>query len=200
MVLSVCGVQTLFNFNPLLKLDGYYLLSDWLEVPNLQQRGYHFKGRLRRLLWGAPPPPQEPSGRLLLGFGLATWLYSLAFLALVLGVLFRFAAACCGVVGLGGIALVGLVLAICVPPGMFRRGGKQDDPAAAQADRGVGPGDSGRPGRRCPLQIEDRAGGAFLVRRRSGPRCRRPVAGFVKEVYCDEGDRVSPGSVARGGA
>jgi putative peptide zinc metalloprotease protein len=28
LVLSACGLQTLFNFNPLIKLDGYYLLSD----------------------------------------------------------------------------------------------------------------------------------------------------------------------------
>src|SRR5262249_13935290 len=55
VVVSVCGVQTLFNFNPLIKLDGYYLLSDVLEVPNLQQRaGDHVKARLRWLLWGAP--------------------------------------------------------------------------------------------------------------------------------------------------
>jgi len=33
VVLTACGVQTLFNFNPLLKLDGYYLLSDWKGVP-----------------------------------------------------------------------------------------------------------------------------------------------------------------------
>ena len=38
LVLSACGLQTLFNFNPLIKLDGYYLLSDWVGVPNLQQR------------------------------------------------------------------------------------------------------------------------------------------------------------------
>src|SRR5262249_29408020 len=37
VVLATCGVQTLFNFNPLLKLDGYYLLSDWLDAPNLRQ-------------------------------------------------------------------------------------------------------------------------------------------------------------------
>src|SRR5262245_33159603 len=34
VVVSVCGLQTLFNGNPLVKLDGYYLLSDWLEIPN----------------------------------------------------------------------------------------------------------------------------------------------------------------------
>ena len=78
IVLTACGVQTLFNFNPLLKLDGYYLLSDWLEVPNLQQRALGFlKSHLRWLLWGAPPPNLGWQGcdsrgtrRLLLGFGL----------------------------------------------------------------------------------------------------------------------------------
>ena len=28
-----------FNANPLMKFDGYYALSDWLEVPNLKERG-----------------------------------------------------------------------------------------------------------------------------------------------------------------
>src|SRR5262249_47184162 len=85
VVLSVSGVQTLFNLNPLLKLDGYYLLSDALEIPNLRQRALgRFQARLRRLLWGAPKPEPEPHGRLLVGFGLATWLYSLVFLAAVL--------------------------------------------------------------------------------------------------------------------
>ncbi len=32
-------LNTLFNLNPLLALDGYYLLMDWLEVPNLRGRG-----------------------------------------------------------------------------------------------------------------------------------------------------------------
>src|SRR5262249_33654645 len=90
VALSVCGVQTLLNFNPLLKLDGYYLLSDWLEVPNLQQRaGDYLKGHVRRLLWGAARPEYEPRGRLLLGFGAVSWLYGLVFLALMLWGLFH---------------------------------------------------------------------------------------------------------------
>ena len=43
IVLSVIlfsGVQTLFNFNPLIKLDGYYMLSDYLEVPNLRAKAF----------------------------------------------------------------------------------------------------------------------------------------------------------------
>jgi putative peptide zinc metalloprotease protein len=38
-VLVVATLGTiLFNINPLLKFDGYYILSDWLGMPNLQQR------------------------------------------------------------------------------------------------------------------------------------------------------------------
>ena len=32
------GLQTLVNFNPLIKLDGYYMLSDYLEIPNLRTK------------------------------------------------------------------------------------------------------------------------------------------------------------------
>ncbi|MBN1141525.1 MAG: HlyD family efflux transporter periplasmic adaptor subunit [Deltaproteobacteria bacterium] len=32
----------LFNGNPLLRYDGYYILSDWLEIPNLAQRSNRY--------------------------------------------------------------------------------------------------------------------------------------------------------------
>ncbi|WP_030434181.1 cyclic nucleotide-binding protein [Actinoplanes subtropicus] len=39
----------LFNLNPFLALDGYYLLMDWLEIPNLRARGISWvTSRLRR--------------------------------------------------------------------------------------------------------------------------------------------------------
>ena len=38
-VMILCGLSTLlFNGNPLLRYDGYFALSDWLEIPNLQQQ------------------------------------------------------------------------------------------------------------------------------------------------------------------
>ncbi len=64
IVLTLSGIDSLFNFNPLIKLDGYYLLSDLMEIPNLRQRSFdHTMGRLRRLLWGAPQPerPERPA-------------------------------------------------------------------------------------------------------------------------------------------
>ena len=33
VILTVCGGRLFINLNPLLRMDGYYLLSDWLEIP-----------------------------------------------------------------------------------------------------------------------------------------------------------------------
>jgi putative peptide zinc metalloprotease protein len=42
-VMLIAGVSTvLFNANPLLRFDGYYMLMDWLEIPNLRMRGTQY--------------------------------------------------------------------------------------------------------------------------------------------------------------
>lgn len=53
-LILVAGVSTLlFNANPLLRYDGYYILSDWLEIPNLAQRANDYLGYLaNRYLFG----------------------------------------------------------------------------------------------------------------------------------------------------
>jgi putative peptide zinc metalloprotease protein len=48
---SIVGVGT--NANPLLKFDGYYLLSQWLHTPNLMDRARaYWRGLLKRALFG----------------------------------------------------------------------------------------------------------------------------------------------------
>ena len=43
----ICSVSTiLFNGNPLLRYDGYYILSDILEIPNLRQKAGQILQRL----------------------------------------------------------------------------------------------------------------------------------------------------------
>jgi putative peptide zinc metalloprotease protein len=60
----VSWVTFLFNFNPLIKLDGYYLLSDWLDIPNLRTKAFRYLGNLlRRRLLGWPIEPVEVSAR-----------------------------------------------------------------------------------------------------------------------------------------
>ena len=53
-IILVAGVSTLlFNGNPLLRYDGYYILADYLEIPNLAQRANDYVGYLvNRYLFG----------------------------------------------------------------------------------------------------------------------------------------------------
>ncbi|MBF0400043.1 MAG: PqqD family peptide modification chaperone [Magnetococcales bacterium] len=46
-VVILAGVTTvLFNINPLLRFDGYYVLADWLEMPNLGQKANQYANYL----------------------------------------------------------------------------------------------------------------------------------------------------------
>ena len=38
-LMTLCSVSTfVFNANPLMRFDGYYMMADWLEIPNLRDR------------------------------------------------------------------------------------------------------------------------------------------------------------------
>jgi putative peptide zinc metalloprotease protein len=61
-VLILASVTTIFfNANPLLRFDGYYILSDWLEIPNLAARANSLvQSWVRRRVFGVDEaPPQE---------------------------------------------------------------------------------------------------------------------------------------------
>lgn len=47
IAMGITGGRTLLNCNPLIKLDGYYFLSDFLDMPNLRKRAFQY-------LWGGP--------------------------------------------------------------------------------------------------------------------------------------------------
>ncbi|GAA1787732.1 hypothetical protein GCM10009682_07150 [Luedemannella flava] len=77
-------VNALFNLNPFLALDGYYLVMDWLEVPNLRARGLAWvAARLRRR------PPRwrslDREGRLVALYGLL----SMAWLVIAVNIAYR---------------------------------------------------------------------------------------------------------------
>ena len=80
-LMVVASVSTiLFNINPLLKFDGYYILSDLTDSPNLQPRGmkqlahwveiYAFGGKHSQ-----SPASSRADAVWLAGFGVASWLF-----------------------------------------------------------------------------------------------------------------------------
>ena len=47
----------LFNLNPLIKLDGYYILVDWLRMPNLRAKAFaYWSALIRHWLFGTAAP------------------------------------------------------------------------------------------------------------------------------------------------
>jgi len=64
-VMAIAGVSTvLFNANPLLRFDGYYILADLIEIPNLRQRAQQYLAAvLERWLFGMQPAPSDATLR-----------------------------------------------------------------------------------------------------------------------------------------
>ncbi len=79
-VVFLAGVVTvLFNINPLMRYDGYYVLSDLLEIPNLRQRASNqMAATLKRLFVGVKVPHVAANRRerlLLTTYGIAASVY-----------------------------------------------------------------------------------------------------------------------------
>ncbi|BBP00799.1 peptidase M50 [Sulfuriferula nivalis] len=80
-VMLIAGVSTVIvNGNPLLRYDGYYILSDLIEIPNLGQRGQRYLTYWSdRYLFGAKEltsPDESPSEkRWLAGYTIISWIY-----------------------------------------------------------------------------------------------------------------------------
>jgi putative peptide zinc metalloprotease protein len=118
-ILFVASVSTLlFNLNPLLRFDGYYILSDLAEAPNLHQRSRtQLFSWAERVLFGLPDPPRPAATRreaAFLGlFGLASGLYRIfVFSVIILFVADKF-------FGLGFVAAIAGGFALLVLP-VFR--------------------------------------------------------------------------------
>lgn len=89
-LMFICGVSTfLFNGNPLLRYDGYFVISDWLEIPNLQQQSAGaIRGWLSSWFCGIPDywASHESRGRrsMLITYGLASVAYRVMLTFLIL--------------------------------------------------------------------------------------------------------------------
>jgi putative peptide zinc metalloprotease protein len=84
------------NLNPFMRFDGYYVLSDLLDVPNLQSRGFALgRWKMRELLFGFgdQPPEAVPQNlrRGMIIYAWMTWIYRLLlFIGIALLVYYMF--------------------------------------------------------------------------------------------------------------
>jgi putative peptide zinc metalloprotease protein len=202
IVTATSGIKIAFNANPLIKLDGYYLLSDYLGIPNLRQRSFAYvRARLQRQLAGSQPPDATArERRVYVLYGLLAGAYSAWLLGLVSwhvgGFLIdRYKAA--------GF-LVFLVLLVTV----FRRATSTVLSRIRHLSRHSVARVAELRGRRGPtyslaavvlvlaalvIPVELRVTGAFTILPAHNADIRAEVEGTIAEIYVDEGDAVEKG-------
>ncbi|MNR86916.1 Peptidase family M50 [compost metagenome] len=74
-MVAITAISTLANLNPLLKFDGYYMLADWLEIPNLRPRAFAMIDGLAK---GLPASGDLRERRAFLWYGLLGGAYTVA--------------------------------------------------------------------------------------------------------------------------
>jgi putative peptide zinc metalloprotease protein len=92
----------LLNLSPFMRYDGYYVLSDYLELPNLHSRAFALAQwwmREKLLGLGDPPPEELPPRRrdFLVAFALLTWLYRFSLFLGIAAIIYAFAVKVLGV-------------------------------------------------------------------------------------------------------
>jgi len=186
----------LFNINPLMKFDGYYMLADWLEIPNLMQRSQQMLHYLAQKYAYAVERPRLPSTlpgeqATLVIFGVLAMVYRVVlFLSITLFVVGQFF-----VVGLF-LALWSTAAWFLLPAGKFIHWLASDSALVDRRARAIG------------VSLAAIAGLALLVGAVPVPDWRRGsgvvesvqqagvyfrVDGFVDQVF------VRPGSVVKEG-
>jgi putative peptide zinc metalloprotease protein len=202
-VILVGGIGNIVtNFNPLLPLDGYFALGDWLEIPNLRHRARDatIAWVRRRLLRvdEAEEATDPRERRILLRYGAASAVYSTGFLLLLGG---RAVATAGRTLGALAAALVVLaLLAVLRAPlrmvaaasrGAMRR--RRASPHAHTRWRwasalgavvllaAVVP---------CSLTTD----GTFTVTPGSSLAVMAPASGVIGDVFVREGDAVAAGA------
>src|SRR5262245_2337952 len=89
VVMACTGAHSLLNFNPFIKLDGYYILSDILAIPNLRRRSFaYFGSRIKRLAGIETPDDTGIAGRerlILLMYGMVASGGTFVLLVAILG-------------------------------------------------------------------------------------------------------------------
>jgi len=103
VVILYSGLQTLVNLNPLIKLDGYYILSDYLEIPNL-------RAKASKSLWSwvagnHPLPRPWRDARAEIVYGIGSFAFSTTLLIYVYTALYTWATTRFAFAGLVGFAM-----------------------------------------------------------------------------------------------
>ena len=114
VIISATLHTLLFNINPLMKFDGYFMLADWLEIPNLAVHGRAWlKGKFKRAYFGNKPAKLKETGFR----ALAVRAYGVLAMAWFFSIAIGLSLAASGLIeGFGlMVAIIGLIMWVGVP-------------------------------------------------------------------------------------
>jgi putative peptide zinc metalloprotease protein len=208
-IMVIASISTLiFNANPLMRFDGYYIMTDWIEVPNLSTKSRSFIAyQVKRLIFGSDyedasmarlPLPRRRFG-LFYFYAVASYLYGY----FVIYKLARYMGPHLAPFGLQKLATwfsaTALTAWVVMPLWSFMK--------SLQLTR-----DDWRPGGRLrrlglvggsalalfaifcfvPRQLEIKRNVAVEI---ASPETIRPdIEGFIDQIFVKEGDKVPPGA------
>ena len=194
VVLTVCGARGAINFNPLLRLDSYYLLSDWLNLPNLRKRSQDYlMAHLRCWLWGADRPKRESRGGVLFCYGAMAWLFAIGFLDIVFLRMLKYVSNEFGVLGVVSTSLLMVIAFKRVFRGFFKSECMAMIKTRHKRTLAWLLGGAAIPAVLFIVPVKHYATGDFEVRPGDRHEIHAPVTGFISRILIEEGSRVKKG-------
>jgi putative peptide zinc metalloprotease protein len=200
IIMATSGIKSLFNLNPLIKLDGYYLLSDWLEIPNLRPRAIGYLQSLFKRLFGIGTLRADEvtrrERRIFIFYGVLAWSYSVWLLGFIAWTSFGYATERYGAWGfvvftflLAQVFHYPLKRWVAWPLGKFDRMKKWAKTAIrVGAIAGAG----------CALflvRTDLRVSGPFYVLPLHNCDVRAEVDGIIQRIEVEEGQEVKKGDL-----
>ncbi len=198
-VMFICSISTvMFNANPLIRFDGYYILADYLEMPNLRGRAHAYLGYLcERYLFGRHDDVPEAATAMervwLTLYPIAAGVYRLFVLTtIVLFVAAKFffvgvALALAGIVAWVIVPITRLTLYLCTSPRIHSVRRRAVAASAALVLLLVGTIVW------LPLPLRTRAEGVIWIPEQS--RLRISSDGFIENIVARPGTEVHRGDV-----
>jgi multidrug resistance efflux pump len=203
VLIATSGIRIFFNLNPLIKLDGYYMLSDWLEIPNLRARATGYVKARLAALWRWEPSRAAAATRrerrIFIGYGLLALVFSIWLLSFIGARIGGFLIE--NYEGAGFLVFSGLLTLLLWRP-IRRR-------FARVPANGLARGTSGSVTRRAAyllgfgglaaalifLRADLTVSGEFTILPRHNADVRAQVPGLIGEIFVSEGDLVERGQL-----
>lgn len=197
LIATACLTSVLVNLNPLIKLDGYYVLSDLSGIPNLRAAAGRLLSRAVARLSGRSlegPAPTQRATLFLLAYGLLSTAYTVALCALLLGFVLHGAARLAGLWGPAAILLGLLVVArrpLALALGAGARAAARLTPRGALKLAAVGAAGIAL----ALLPVGLKVSGPAALDARTRVALRPEVSGKIAEILVGEGARITAGQV-----